>query len=137
MVIKKSVAIKAIQEEPILEPSNWFKTGGSGLLEDASLDKLMSCAVCAVGSVLRANCFVKSGKYKTIGNDGIFDMCQGTFSSGAYHDYFHKDPKNYLGNLSMLFEYQAAYGDPNSKEMRDLLVDYIDKNWPDEFEVAV
>lgn len=135
MIINKRVAIKAIETERLLEANGWFSEVSSSYYADKYFQKAMkTCSVCAVGSVLRAHCFTKL--------ENKFDIpaaCNRQINNSQYLIYFDTDKQNYLGNLSMLFEYKTRNEGikSNSDIMRMHLINYIEGAWPDQFEVGV
>lgn len=62
--------------------------------------------------------------------------CQDRFVGTEAYRNLDLNNDNYLGNLSMLFEYLADEGlKPQSKDMRETLAGFILATWPREFEI--
>lgn len=126
MIIKKSLAIKAIVEEPVLVTGTWF----------SNLNDNKNCSVCAVGSVLRKHCFTKVLDESDFTFAPMFKIpkaCKEAFNGSSYEEKFMKIDQNYLGDLSMFFE-RFEYR-LRRKDMKQGLLHVIEATWPKEFEV--
>jgi len=137
MVIKKDLAIKAIQEEMKLKWEMWFHLPPENITSEIR----STCPVCAVGSVLRRHCFTKM--FPFTGYDGFVVPINAAVGhrGSRWQDYIKG---NYLGNLSILFE--TLYGDAERFDefvvsdgalaiIKTKLVAHIEKEWPEEFTI--
>ena len=127
MTINKQLAIEAIATEPVFTNGIWFDT--QHIYDHASKDERTKCAECSVGSVLRKNCFTTTNYTEDI----IQQWCKGVTSRGQYYTHFDPENKNYLGNLSMLFEH--LYKTIPIDDLRVELINHIEAFWPDDFEL--
>lgn len=131
MTIYKDKAIEAIWSEPNLLNKYWF-AGETDAIRACNTWNVKTCAVCAVGSVLRSHCFTT--KVDAYALNPILNGALRPFYTFYERD-FLVNKTDYLANLSMAFEYWCAEGiEPNSKYMKQHLVDVISMHWPAKFE---
>jgi hypothetical protein len=144
ITITKKNAIKAVMTEP-LRGNRWFHYGD-----------ISKCDVCAVGAVLRNSTNLKNVRY-TMALDmaeKVVDVDHYTVSSHGYAhdgDAYKKtylkalEGKNYMGALSMYFEYlYKSFGYLGEKikpkhleTIRLALHDFIVAEFPNKFVVKV
>lgn len=117
--ISKFEVIKALVNEPKLRRGYWFKPSE----KDGNIIR-KNCAVCAVGSILRAISFEKWGRKRNINlNDLGSCIIDTTNVSGDSFDNIpeHLENKNYLAALSCYFE---------SGKSRLKCVEFVIKEFP-------
>jgi hypothetical protein len=127
MIIKRDLAVEAILTEN-LAAGHWFN-------QNPNMDFDPTCQVCAVGGVLRKHCFTKKYSNENLA-PVISRLCKYRFVGTEAYRNLDLNNDNYLGNLSMLFEYLADEGlEEQSKDMRTTLAGFILATWPRDFEI--
>lgn len=128
MRIKRSDILKAIRTEP-LKPDNWIH-------EDHVTDKPLynsSCKVCAVGAVLR-QCGIPDNEISYRARFGLTGVFCGVSKDGNLEGAL--EAKLYLNALSIKFE-RLANRLGAGKRTRKQLADFVKKNFPKQFNVAI
>lgn len=130
LTIKKDKVIQALKTEPLTLQGFFFLNNGVSL---------ENCQVCAVGAVLRHHISVNKLLKLQIHEASCLaeSACKGQFAAeDADPETCIKD-KNYLGALSVYFERLAEDADEVDTELREKLVNFVEKNFPASFRVKV